>query len=733
MPDINTTKPRSGTRRKSGSKAGRTVSRRTHIVGRLMLIGGLLLVVIGCILAKMIGTTVIYRDSWNAKADALLNRIDTIRPNRGDILAADGSILATNLTYYTLSLDFRSDRFMIVEYNNAIDSLADSLARYFPQRDRKEWRDYLSKPLMTERKKRPRTYRLLRKIPYDKMVQVRDFPFFKRSRNSNRTGLKIEEQLVRAYPYGSMAQLSVGRVGEVPTGGIHGISGLEYALDSLLYGKSGLAKRVMFTNRLAQWTLEPQQDGYTVKTTIDITMQDIVEQELEAVLREYRADWGTAILMHVPTGDIKAISNLERDSARGRQARYIEAMNRAMMPCEPGSVLKAVSMTVALADGFAGSRNRTFETNRSGYVINGYRVTDTHYSPSGTLTLMDIIPYSSNISFAKLMMPHYMHDINSYRERVRKLGLLERWGTGIAGERPAWFPTLDPKRGGAITLTQQMFGYGCMIPPLYTCAFYNAIANDGRFVKPRLMSSKQLPEGPEIEIPVSYVRESICTPDQARLMREMFHGVVHDKPGGTAWRLWDEDCPIDFAGKTGTARIANERDPKHPELYRPGYIPGVYRLAFCGFFPYDKPQYTLMVLMSKPTCKGAWACSGVAFKNIMLKMYARGMLGGGPDFRSDGDRGSLPSPRLYSFDDADRAGTVNRNYAPSARTGPRPRQTAPGTVPDVSGLGLRQAIVKLETAGYAVKFTGTGAVMTQNPAPGVTARQGSTVQLTLAQ
>lgn len=749
------TNPKSHKTRSRGG-ADAKISRSSHIVGRLGLLVGILLIPIVAIVFMLVHTTVLHRSDWTVKADSTLNRVDTIRPDRGDILADDGSLLATNLTYYTLSIDFRSDKFMVIEYNQAIDSLADSLSKYFPQRDRREWRQYLHAPLSKPRSKRPRTYRLLRKIPYDKMILVRDFPFFKRSRNPNRTGLKIEDHTVRAYPYGGMAQLSVGRVGEVVynvrdtvkdgperghvkvrkvSRGVHGISGLEYALDSLLYGKPGLSRKVMFTNKVAPWVLEEPQPGYTITTTIDITMQDIVEQELEAVLREYRAEWGTAILMHVPTGDIKAISNLERDSVKGRNARYIEAMNRAMMPCEPGSVLKAVSMTVALADGLAGSRNRVFVADRGGYTVNGYRVTDTHYSPTGTLTLMDIIPYSSNISFAKMMMPHFQHDINSYRERVRKLGLLERWGTGIAGERPAWFPTLDPKRGGAITLTQQMFGYGCMIPPLYTCAFYNAIANDGKFVKPRLMSRMQLPESAPIDIPVSYVRESICTPEQARLMREMFHGVVHDKPGGTAWRLWDEDCPVDFGGKTGTARIANERDPKHPELYKPGYIPGVYRLAFCGFFPYEKPQYTLMVLMSKPTCKGAWACSGVTFKNIMLKMYARGMLGKTPDYRIEGDRGNATRAHLYAFDDPShrQASTVSSTYAKGASVTRSPKQTAPGTVPDVKGLGLRQALVKLESAGYNVRFSGTGAVQAQNPTAGVGARRGSTVHLTLAQ
>ncbi|MDE6332732.1 MAG: hypothetical protein K2L80_09030, partial [Muribaculaceae bacterium] len=462
----------SAQRSSSSRKNTSATSRRSHIVGRLGIITLLILVLAGTIVFMLFNTTVINAADWNAKAEATLNDTIVIKPKRGDILASDGSILATNLNYYNIRLDFRAERFMIEEYSNAIDSLADSLSRYFPVRTREQWKKKLQYPLTIPRSKRSRSYLLLKQIPFDQVERIRKFPFFKRSRNRNKTGLTDEPVLVRRYPYGEMAKLSIGRVGEVKGGEKHGISGLERALDSILYGKPGIATKVMFTNRVAPWTVEPQQDGYTVLTTIDITMQDIMEHELEQILRETDAEWGTAILMEVATGDIKAISNLERDTVPGT-GLYIEAMNRAVQAYEPGSVLKAVSMTVALEDGLA-SPGQSFVTEHGGYPVLNFRVRDTHFSPTSTLPLMEVLAYSSNISMAKIILPHYRNDMNSYRERVRKLGLMERWGTGIAGERPAWFPTLDPKAGGLVTLTQQAFGYGCMVPPQYTCAFYNA-------------------------------------------------------------------------------------------------------------------------------------------------------------------------------------------------------------------------------------------------------------------
>lgn len=705
------------------------MSRRAHIFSRLALITVLIIMVSIWISVKAFRNAVIDAPEWNRKADSTLSATTVIQPKRGDILAADGSILATNLNYYDVSIDFRAQKFKVLDYSRNLDRLADTLAHYFPQRTVKEWKEHLQKPLEKPRSKRSRSYRLLRAVPFDKAEMVRHFPFFELSKNANKTGLKIEPVLVRRYPYGEMAALSIGRVGELPNGQKHGVSGLEYALDSLLYGKTGVARKVLFTNRVAPWVMEPAQNGYTLTTTIDVTMQDLLEYELDYMLRESDADWGTAILMEVKTGDIKAISNLERDTVPGT-GRYIEAMNRAVQGFEPGSVMKAISMTVALEDGV--NIEQVYDTRP--FVYKGKMMKDTH-SPS-TLKVKQFMEYSSNIGMVKLIVPHYAvpSDPGKYHRRLEELGLFEKFNTGIANEQIPYFPLPDYKRGGYLTIATQAYGYTAKISPLYLCGVYNAIANDGKFVRPRLVSAMRLEDGTDSILPVTYVRERWCSPENAAILRQMFHDVVYNKPGGTAWRLPDKDDPVEYAGKSGTARVAAERDPRHPERpYKPGYIENAYRYAWAGFFPYDHPKYTLVVLTSNPrTNRAPYATGGMVMKRLVRKMYSRGMLDNTSDYRADANPGT--APEMFVSNRPDRRETVRKAYnIPSVVAESKPAAVQSGRVPDVYGMGLREALVTLEAAGYEVSFTGTGYVKSSQPQRGTPLPKGRKVRLQLTQ
>ena len=321
-----------------------------NIMFRYVLITFGILLFSGLIAGNLFSTTIVHADDWNNKANTELQKTDTIYPVRGDILAADGSLLVTNLVYYTLRVDYRAEGFMESEYLAAIPALSDSLAKHFPSRDKDGWAVYLRKPMAKKAGERPRAFTLLQGLDNNQVGLVKTFPFFNID-NSNKTGLTKEEHNRRDCPYGDMARRSIGKVGQTAEcKEIHGISGLEKALDSLLYGTPGIYKRVPFTKRIGNWTDIPAVDGYTVKTTIDITLQDILESELNTMLDSTQAEWGTAILMEVATGDIKAISNLERSSS----GKYIEAYNRAVVAYEPGSVVKPISMMLALEDGRAG-------------------------------------------------------------------------------------------------------------------------------------------------------------------------------------------------------------------------------------------------------------------------------------------------------------------------------------------------------------------------------------------
>ena len=709
-------------------------TRRLHIYGRYIIMSAVVLFVAVLCAAALINTTVIHADEWRAKGDSTLTGTKTIMPLRGDILASDGSILATNLHYYNVRIDFHAPRINELNYKNSLDSLADTLALYYPYRTRAQWYDYLKKPLEKPKSERSRSYMLLKHIPEWEMERVKTFPYFRRSKNANRTGFTKEKVLLRHYPYRDMARLSIGRVGQTKTSSeTHGISGLEHALDTVLFGKKGIATKQISTRGMMNWHTQPAVDGAHVTTTIDITMQDILEHELGEMLMECKGEWGSAMIMEVKTGDIKAISNLDRDTVGGRG--YIEAMNHIVQAYEPGSVIKVISMLTALEDGYA-NLNRVYPIGGSYAYAGGNPIRDTH-SP-GSLPVSRFIEYSSNIGMTKLIAPHYEGNLNGFRERLREIGFFDRLGTGMARERKPYFPTLDPKAGGRVSLSRMIFGYATQVPPLYTCAIYNAIANDGKFVRPRLVRKYTFPDGRDSVIDVSYVRDSICSKKNARILRKMMHDVVWGE-GGTAKSL--RNSTVEIAGKTGTAGIALERPrDKDGKLilshipFKGGYREGKHnRVAFCGFFPYDDPKYTMIVVISDPQGPyGPAPTSGTVLQNVALKLYARGMLGNTSDYH---DQTVASSPLLYGTTRPDRSAILHNDLSLKnssiLRTSDKPLER--NTVPDIIGLGIREALVKVEEAGLSVKFKGDGYVTAIDPPAGTHLAPGSRVVVTLTQ
>ncbi len=720
------------------TKTPARVTRRSHIYGRYVIISFCILGVAALCVAFLLNTTVVHAKEWNEKGDRTMADTMFIPPLRGDILADDGSILATNLQYYNIRIDFHASRINELRYLESIDSLADTLAAYYPQKTRQQWYDHLHRPMEVPKEERSRSYLLVRHVPFSDLERIKKFPYFRRWKNRNRSGLTYDRVMLRAYPYGDMATLSIGRVGETKENPqVRGISGLEQALDTLLYGRPGIAKKVMFTRGTAYWTTSPAVNGTTLTTTIDVTMQDILEHELGQMLVDCKGEWGSAMVMEVATGDIKAISNLDRDTTANGHGGYIEAMNHIVQAYEPGSVIKIISMLTALEDGYV-NLNQVMPIGKSYAYAGGKPIRDTH-SPA-YLPVSRFIEYSSNIGMTKLIAPHYAGNLNGLRERLRELGFFDRFNTGMARERPPHYPTLDPKAGGHVSLSRMIYGYATQVPPLYTCAVYNAIANNGRYVRPRLVKSMRLPDGRDSVIPVSYVRDSICSARNARILREMMHEVVWGE-GGTAKGL--RNNIVEIAGKTGTAGIALEapRDKDGKRIltsipFKGGYREGKHnRVAFCGFFPYDNPKYTCIVVISDPQGPyGPAATSGTVLRNLALKLYSRGYLGDSPDYHADPVAGSVPT--LYGTRTPQRTSVLHSDLR-MTRAGilqtRLPGAKGRSQVPDVTGLGIREALVCLEAAGFNVNFTGTGYVTAMQPAGGTVAAPGTRINVTLSQ
>ncbi len=688
---------------------------RSHILLRYGVVILLILLLSGRIVVKLCETTVVDADKWNERANELLSQTNVIVPSRGNILASDGSVLATNLNFYTARLDYRAEKFNEKLFRDTIDQLAARMAEEFPVRDAAGWKKHLLKPLDKVREKRPRAYKLLSGLSHTDMETMRTFPFFS-IKNRNRNGLTFEKYMRRFNPYGDMARRSIGGVGETSESKeIHGISGLEKALDSLLYGKIGYSKMINLTKKITDWTDVPAIPGSDIVTTIDINMQDIVESELNNVLDTCGADWGVAVLMDVKNGDIKAISNLERNP---RGEGYIEARNRAVMGYEPGSVVKTLSMMIAVEDGLVPDLDEVLPTGGGWAYAGGRPITDAHHSMS--IRVGDVIEQSSNIGMARIITRKYNDNPGAFYSRVKALGFLEPMNTGIAGEVPPRFDSIPNDRGGRIALSRMSYGYATEIPPLYTLAIYNAIANDGVFVRPRLV--KEVKGEVDSILPVGYMGNGrACSPKTAGILRQMLTNVVWGDHGTGRFL---RNNTVRIAGKTGTCYMIEN---------------GVYntskkRLAFCGFFPAEKPKYSCVVLTCHPTKNffGAATTSGQVLRNIALKLYSRGMLDNSSDYRDNTP--SAVAPTFYASASGHKAyETVKAQFSlPSHRALKAPAQEAKGTVPNVKGYSLREALVALENAGYNVHYTGSGYVRSMSPAAGSRPPRGTKISLVLA-
>ena len=532
---------------------------KTHILFRYGIITIMFVAFGVALLVKLFQTTVVDAKEWNARAKAELSRIDTIAPERGNILADNGNILACNLKVYDIKLDLRHDKILkmkVIPWKD-IDALADSLDTYYPRIPnvltspadtfaKYSWHTRLKREFEKPDSLRPRALRLARKKTLEDYERIKKFPFLKDI--EGRHPLYKEVRNTRIYPFGKMAYRSIGRVNENQfTRQIHGYSGLEKDLDTLLYGKPGLAKKVALTSGISNWVTTPPRRGFDIHTTIDIDMQDMLEEELHNICAEAGAEWGTAILMEVKTGEIKAISNIELLE----DGTYGEALNRAVLPYEPGSVMKPISLMIAFEDGLV--RNVTDVVDCSPFM----KTSDPH--GGGMKNMKQVIEQSSNTGISRVIFRGYSKNPEKWYDRLEGLGFFEPIRSGIAGECTPRIRRLTDKdsRGNNITMTarhldlaRQAYGYNTELPPLFTLSVYNAIANDGKYVRPHLVKSLIDEDGRDSVLKIDYIRDSICSQATARKVRECIREVVWGDHGTARLVRDDRVCVV---GKTGTA------------------------------------------------------------------------------------------------------------------------------------------------------------------------------------
>lgn len=689
-------------------------------------------------------TAFVERSKWLevAKTQERPNRL--ILPGRGNIYSSDGKLMATSVPRYYMYIDFKADAYhpkggerynwLDTFYNskrNGLDSLAICLSRKLKDRTPAGYKAYLRRGLKSGNRQFPL---YAGKVSYSDLKEIRKFPFLRLGRF--RSGFYTKEMVQRQKPFGSLASRTIGDIyGEIEEGGTtKGKNGLELQYDSLLRGEAGLSS----VRRLGGgWTnvieVEPV-DGMDIRTTIDIDIQDITEKSLVDKLKEIDAESGTAVVMEVATGEVKAITNM----GRVREGVYYETKNHAVADeIEPGSTFKVASIMVALEDGVC-LPSDTVDVGNGIYMYKGARMTDHNMNKGGygRISVEQAIWYSSNIGVAKTILKGYSNNPTKFVEGLYRIGMnadlrLEIPGAGRAKIRR---PDDTARYWSKTTLPWMSFGYETQIPPISTLAFFNAIANDGKMMRP-MFTKEIMHNGKTVQsFSPEVVKSSICSDHTLAQIKDMLLGVVEK---GTGKAVHSDIVRI--AGKTGTAQIATG---------------GVYRtsghqVTFCGYFPADHPKYSCIVVIRRPRIgyPSGGTMSGGVVRAIAEKIYASHTA---LDLREiPRDSTAVMVPRVKGGDleevedvldeldiSADTDSLDGKWVIASAE--PETQQVKlsdvhlhEGLVPRVVGMGAKDAVYLMEQAGLRVSLSGVGRVVSQSVRPGERAQKGRAVLLTL--
>lgn len=687
------------------------------------------LVLIGCvsIFYSALVTIVPERSRWLEKV-AMLKAEDKIIPAlRGNIYAADGRLMASSIPQYYVYMDFKADGLRHDSLMNNLGPLSNELARRFGERSAAGWRAHILKGYNSG----SRHYRLIqRRISYTEMKDFSTLPLLKYP--PHKSGLKMVQMAQRKKPFGSLASRTIGDVyGDESKGGKNG---LELAYDSLLRGTPGIGTRQKIAGRYYTTAEVEPVNGVDITTTIDIDIQDITQTALLEKLREIDAESGTAVVMEVKTGEIKAISNLGRTSP----GHYEETKNFAVSDeSEPGSTFKVASMIVALDKGIV-SPNDTVDVGNGIYMYKGARMTDHNWNHGGygKITASQAIWYSSNIGVAKIILKGFENNPSEYVEALYDMNMNQKFDMNIPGSgRPKIRHPKDTLRYWSKTsLPWMSFGYETQIPPIYTLAFFNAIANGGEMMKPYFVK-KISKDGNVIEkYHPETINSSICKRSTLREIRKMLEGVVEE---GTAKMVRSDRLKL--AGKTGTAQISKGKS---------GYQAGgkSHQVSFCGYFPADKPVYSCIVVIRSPRngYPSGGGMSGMVFKHIAERTYAQSRYAPIEVMR---DSATLFVPQVKNghykslikvldkldidCEDDGKEWQWTTARIDDNQLSLREHSTTQNLVPSVFGMGAKDALFLLESCGLRVQINGKGRVYSQSKSAGQRYQKGETIVLNL--
>ena len=690
-----------------------------------------LLTIIGVAVIVKAGYTMTAKKSyWETVANRQKSDSDSVRPNRGNILSCDGQLLASSIPEYKIFMDYQAggnaDTVWVRKRDSIwyadLDSLCRGLNVIFPERSAEEFKARLEEgkhKIMRNGSEGARHWAVWpKRISYNTYCEVKQLPFF--NLPSNKGGFHAESFEARRRPFGSLAERTIGDIRSFEGGKDTARFGIELSYDSLLRGKYGIERKQKVLNKVVPFTLTPAVDGTDVVTTIDVGMQDLAEQALIEGLKKWDASMGVTILMEVKTGDIKAIVNMRR----AENGQYYERFNDAISyRCEPGSVFKVASFLVALDDGVVDT-SYVIHTGCGILNMHGAKMKDHnwHRGGYGDINVARALEVSSNIGVSYVIDHYYGSNPRKYVEGLYRVGIGQDLKLPIVGYLPPKIRMPDTKTSNRAlywsktTLPWMSIGYETQIAPINTVTFYNAIANNGKMMRPRFVKGF-MREGQMIaETQPEVIKEQIAKPSTIKTMQTVLRHVVSQGLGKKAG-----SHSFQVSGKTGTAQVAKAG----------GYKTGTteYWLSFCGYFPSDNPQYTCIVCIKKmglPASGGLM--SGGIFHHISEGVMAKSLKLSVTDAR---DSTSVLIPSVLKGDN-NAAGYVLRQLGVNtSKVSMASVDVKAGKMPDVTGMGARDAVYQLERLGVKVKLSGKGFVARQSIAPGTTLQTGMSCMLEL--
>ncbi len=557
------------------------IDEQRNTVWRFAIIFAVILCGFLAVMGKIIYVQTVERDEWLKVAEKQVPTRKPIQATRGNILDCNGQFLASSMPQYYMYMDASvpalhdNNGHLFTTY---IDTLARDLSIIVPEHTQAEYKARITRAYLRSNK---RLRVCDHRINYLQRRELERNPLLKKGKY--KSGVFFEDQYRRIKPFGILASRTIG--GIYGDGG-GGNSGLEKRFDKELRGIDGMSSIQRIGGRNESVTEIEAQDGLDVVTTIDANLQDIVENALMAKTVERHAKWGCAILMETKTGYIRAIANLDRDP---KSEDYFEAQNHAVQRVEPGSTFKTIALVAALDDDKIGIDD-TVSISRQPWQYFSVKHTDAH--PMDTLlTVRSALAVSSNIALAKLITRSYEGSAKKFVRRIERMGLMDSVYCEIPGADKV---RIDIPRD-TVTLSKMSYGYSVELSPMQILMFYNAIANDGRMMRPMLVTAIRQNGETVRSFRPEVVKSSICSSRTLRDIQGALHDVVWDDHLGTAaakpWSRKAQSRWVSIAGKTGTAQLFI---PGH------GYSGKHHRMTFVGYFPEDNPQYTCICMIEDP-------------------------------------------------------------------------------------------------------------------------------------